>query len=114
MENRKVETDLLQNLIEFIRHEIGEFKMNIEINTLIENDIGVTGDDADELIVNFSNKYHVDISNFIFKDYFYDEPHMFNIIPNRHIKPLKVGHLLNAIIAGRLDEGVISLNLAQP
>ncbi len=38
--------------------------------TRIEKDLGVTGDDANELIMAFAKEFHVDVSHFILHDYF--------------------------------------------
>jgi len=39
----------------------------------IDKDLGITGDDAVELIDNFSNEFNVDISGFEFDKYFQEE-----------------------------------------
>lgn len=51
-------------IVSFIREEIGEYDMEINQQTLIEDDLGVTGDEAIELIQNFGEKFGVDISDF--------------------------------------------------
>jgi len=106
MEN-KVTGDYFNELVLFIRDQIREYKMPITRDTLIEDDLGVTGDEANELLINFSRKYNVNISNFNFSKYFYDEPGVFNI-QNRKIEPFTVGHLEKAIMVGCLDEKVIN------
>lgn len=103
--NQLSEIDFL-SLVSFIREQIREDKMLINRETLIEDQLGVTGDEAEELIIAFAKQYNVNIDNFIFRNYFYDEPGLFNI-PNRVIKPLNIGHLERAIIAGALDDNVI-------
>lgn len=95
------------DLITFVREQIREFIIPITKDTLIEDDLGVTGDEADELITYFSKHYKVNITNFDFSKYFYDEPGVFNV-QNRIVKPLTIGHLEKAILAGRLDDEVIN------
>lgn len=97
-------------LVSFIRDTIGEHDMLITRETLIEGDLGVSGLDAEELILELSKKYNVDISNFRFRNYFYDEPGILDAIGinGRKTKPFTVGHFEKAIIAGRLDEEVIN------
>ncbi|MBK6828710.1 MAG: DUF1493 family protein [Chitinophagaceae bacterium] len=97
-------------LISFIRETIGEHDMLITRETLIENDLGISGLDAEGLIFELAKKYKVDISNFRFRSYFYDEPSILDVIGinGRQRKPFTVGHLEKAIIAGRLDEEVIN------
>ncbi len=101
MENR------FDELVDFLRKQIGEHKMAINRETLIEDDLGVSGDDASDLIKAFSEKYNVDVSDFNFEKYFYDEPGAFNM-QNRSITPLNIEHLEKAIIAGHLNEDVIN------
>ena len=94
-------------LVVFVREQIGEYDMPITRETLIEDGLGVTGDDAEDLIIAVGKKYNVDIRNFNFRKYFYDEPGIFNF-KNRKIEPFTISHLEKAIIAGRLDEEVIN------
>ncbi len=97
-------------LVSFIRDAIGEHDMLITRETLIEGDLGVSGLDAEELIIEFSKKYKVDVSNFRLRNYFYDEPSILDVIgiTTRKVQPFTVGNLEKAIIAGRLDEEVIN------
>ena len=96
---------IFEALVSFIRDEIGENKMNISKETLIENDLGVTGDEATELIQKFSKKFNVNINEFKYEKYFYPEPSLFNTLHS--ILPLTVGDLEKSILFGKLDETVI-------
>jgi len=107
MELYKANEKLFNELVMFVRNQIGVYDTLITRKTLIEDELGVTGDDAEDLLITFSRRYNIDISNFNFTKYFYDEPGVFNL-QNRKIEPLTVGHLEKAIIAGRLDEEVIN------
>lgn len=109
MSNIEIENRFAE-LVSFIRDTIGEHEMPITRETLIEGDLGVSGLDAEELIMELSKKYQVDVSNFRFTNYFYDEPGLLDIIgiSGRKKKPFTVGHLEKAVIAGRLDEEVIN------
>lgn len=90
----------LENLISFIREEIGEFNMSINETTLIEDGLGVTGGDGIDLIQRFSEKYNIDISDFDFSKYFYPEPNFFNSYGK--IEPLTVGDLFLSFKTGKL------------
>mgnify|MGYP000010461983 CR=1 FL=1 len=96
-----------QELSEFIKKEINDYKCDIQLDNLLEDDLGITGDDASELIHAFSKKFNVDISNFIFSNYFYDEPSAFSNFSGRK-KPITVNHLLKAIQEGKLDEEILN------
>ncbi len=45
----------------------------IELSTYIERDLGITGDDAEELIVAFQERFQVELSSFRFDQHFYPE-----------------------------------------
>ena len=97
---------LSESLVFFIREEIREFKRPITRETLIEEDLGVTGDDAADMIQKYGKNFNVNISNFNFTKYFNDEPSIF--LSNKSRSVLSIGHLEKAIIEGRLDEEVIN------
>lgn len=104
--NNQIETCFAE-LVDFIRAQIGEYEKPIIRETLFEDDLGVTGDDAEDLLVSFSQRYNVEIKDFEFTKYFHDEPGIFEL-QNQFVKPFTVGHLEKAIIVGRLDEEVIN------
>lgn len=103
-------SDQLKILIAFLRHEIGEDKLPMTRDTLIEDDLGVSGDDAEDLIIAFGKAFNVDVSNFNLGAYFGDEPGGFLIWwrKPRELKPFTIGHLEKAMLAGRLDDTVIN------
>lgn len=82
----------------------------------IENDLGVTGDDAVDFLIAYSKAFNVDVTKFMAADYFDGEgdPILPAIIrfftgkKKRINKILTVGHLEKGILAGRLDEDVIN------
>lgn len=91
-------------------------KKEINIETSLERDLNITGDDADEFLLAFGREFNVNVSQFPIGEYFGDEgepilPAIFRFLTNRKKrsrKSLTVGHLEKAIIAGRLDEEVIN------
>ncbi len=82
----------------------------------IEDDLGITGDDAVDFLLAFGKSFNVDISKFMAAEYFGAERNVFlselgKLITGKNKrtrKILTVGHLEKAIIAGRLDEEVIN------
>lgn len=86
--------------------QCAKFEVPITLETSFEDDLGITGDDGEDLIVQFGKRYDVDISNFYFTKYFYPKPPIF-VMPDE-IKGLRVVHLMKAIAAGRLDDDVIN------
>jgi hypothetical protein len=110
------EKDLFDRLRRFILKEAFLSDLEITDDTIIETEIGITGDDADEFINAFSNEFNVDVSNFEIGKYFKGEGdttfiNIFNFFSKK--KPaatslkLTVGDLKRAIIARKLDDTVI-------
>lgn len=87
----------------------------INSSTRIEDDLGVSGDDAVEFILAFGKEFNVDVSNFMLADYFSPEgdfilPAIIRFLTNkkkRERKSFTVGHLEKAIMAGKLDENTM-------
>jgi Protein of unknown function (DUF1493) len=98
--------EIWEELESFVQAGTGTFDIPLLEDTLIEDGLGCTGDDGIELITGYSKKFNVDISSFIFRDYFYPEPGPFGV-PNYKIKPLTVGDLFRGIQAGKLNDSVI-------
>lgn len=88
----------------------------ITIETSLEEDLGVTGDDATDFMVAYGKAFNVDVTNFLAADYFEDEgPVLLRIFmrklfgnENQKKKLITVGHLEKGILHGRLDEEVIN------
>lgn len=87
-------------LIQFIRAETGEFKKQIDSLTHIEDDLGITGDEAAELIQSIAKKFNIDISEFDYKMYFHPEPDFLTTYGK--IKPLTIQDIEAAIVLGKL------------
>lgn len=96
---------IFEDLAAFLHEQSGAFEVPITLNTSIENDLGITGEDGEELIVNFSKRYNINIDNFYFMKYFNPEPFI-SRIPDE-VKILTVSHLMKAIAVGRLADDVI-------
>ena len=87
--------------VSFIREETNEYNREINKDTLIEDHLGVTGAEANELILAFSKKYRVDIQNFNPDAYFYPEPSL--LARYKPIKSLTVGMLFEAVTNRKLE-----------
>lgn len=93
LENQK------NKLIAFIREEIGEFNKEINFSTRLEEDLGVTGDEAVELLLSIGKEFKIDLTGFDFKRYFHPEPSIHAYYSK--IEPLTVQNLLDAIKFGK-------------
>ena len=98
-----------------VEGKMGKYRKPLLRDTTLEKDLGMSGDDAVEFILEFSKRFRVDISKFEIKKYFYAEgdsvlPAIIRVFTgkkNPKQKELTIGHLEKSIIAGRLDEEVI-------
>lgn len=102
-------TDIRRRVIEFLNNELKLDKYKLKDDTRIFHDLGVDGDDAIELIENFSQKFDVKISDFPYEKYFGPEASLspFSIIAHilgkqKKFQPLRVADLVNAAILHKL------------
>ena len=108
--------DIFNQVKIFTVNSIGVDEDEISEDTRLESDLGVYGDDAIEYVLAFGMKFNVDVTNFMFSDYFSPEGdfilsaiiRIFTGKKNTKQKELTIRHLLKAIKAGRLDEVVIN------
>lgn len=87
---------------------------DINVMTRIEEDLGITGTDAIELLIAFGKEFKVDVSNFMAADYFHGEGHSWlnpGYKPNK--KTLLIAHLIKAVSAGKLDESVTKSKISE-
>ncbi|HEY4651343.1 MAG TPA: DUF1493 family protein [Pontibacter sp.] len=61
-----------ESVINFIETEYW-WDNDFDFNSEIEFDLGITGDDAEELVAKFAEKYNVDLKEFEFNKYFSPE-----------------------------------------
>jgi acyl carrier protein len=107
---------IFDKLRNFVIKESAVDDEEITLDTKIEDDLGVTGDDAVDFMIAYSETFNVDVTKFMAKDYFGSERNVLLselgkcITGNRERtgKTLTVGHLEKGILAGRLDEEVIN------
>lgn len=108
--------ELFARIKDFVVNKAAVEEEEVTENASIEDDLGVSGDDAVEFIISFGKRFNVDVSKFMAAEYFSPEGDV--ILPalirfftgkkKRKHKDLKIIHLEKAVIAGRLDEEVIN------
>jgi acyl carrier protein len=109
-------TDIFDRLKDFTIKQAGVTEEEVTEDASLENDLGVSGDDAVEFIVAFSKEFNVDVSKFMAAEYFSPEgdvilPTIIGLFTGKkkaRQKDLTIKHLEKAVIAGRLDEEVIN------
>jgi hypothetical protein len=111
---KTLETDKSIRLL--LESRMGAITSELTAETALERDLGITGDNALEFMLEFSELYHVNLDRFDFKAYFEPEEDRVLLDMLRALfgrkhpkqKELTIGHLLAAIEAGRLDDEVIA------
>ena len=111
-----MQKESFNNITQLVEKYMGKYKFELNRNTSLEKDIGLTGDDAVEFMLEYSKNFKVDLSLFEISKYFYPEGDAFlsdlvNSITKKKGKKqgeLTLGDLEKGVIAGRLDENVIN------
>jgi acyl carrier protein len=107
--------EIFDKIKKFTVKQAGVTENEVTEDASLENDLGVSGDDAAEFIIAFGKEFNVDISKFMAADYFSSEgdfilPAIIRFFTGKKTnqKNLALKHLEKAAIAGRLDEEVIN------
>lgn len=108
--------EILNQIGQLIENKMGRYKKPFTRDTALEKDLGISGDDAVDFLLDFSKKFNIDMSKFDIRKYFFPEgdfmlPIILRLITGKKrekISELKLGDLEKAIIAGRLDEEIIN------
>jgi Protein of unknown function (DUF1493) len=99
---------LLRELMNFVAGKTGYDVNKIKMDTKINFDVRIDGDDADEFMQNFAREFKVNLSDFEFNKYFSNEGadpivSFFIFIfkrKRRLLLPLYIRDLYNSILAG--------------
>ncbi len=110
------EETFLNEIIELIEARMGRYKKKITRETCIEKDLGISGDDAVEFLLDYAREFNVDITNFKIRRYFTPEGDTFLPLILRTFtgkkeykeQELTIDDLERGVLAGRLDEEVIN------
>ena len=82
----------------FIQDATGTQDLTLTPATSLEEDLGVTGDDAVRLLQDLAARYHLDLTHLRFDKYFHPEP--FIGVTYRVVAPFTVGDILRAVEHG--------------
>lgn len=102
------ENEFFDTLCDLIEHYIGGNRSKYTMETRINFDLGLDGDDADEFLMAYSKKFNVDLSKLEFYNYFNVEG--ISIIQGlvrflfskKQLLPMTIGHLIDGINKGEL------------
>jgi len=109
---KTITMQIYNQILEILPKSFWKDKSVINKNTELEEDLGITGDDADEFLYDYSKKFNVDMSDFVINDYFLAEGEdPFQIVSSWLLgkkikkngrKRLTLGHLEDAVKKGKL------------
>lgn len=116
MNRINMEDNFLKDIIALIEAKMGKYKIAIVRETCLEKDLGITGDDAAEFLLEYSQKFGVDVSNLNLRKYFTAEGdtilpaiiRFFTRTKDPKESELTIGDLEKGILLKRLDEEVIN------
>lgn len=114
--NEIMNEEIFKRLKSFIIDQAGVEDDEVIPEAKLEDDLGVTGDDAVDLLLAYSKTFNVDVTKFMAADYFDAEgdpilPAILRMLigkKKRKNKVLTVAHLEKGIMSGKLDEAVIN------
>lgn len=103
---------MLERVKAFVELMRWKYDFPLTMETRIEEDLKITGDDSVEFIVAFGKEFNVDVSKFMLADYFKGEGGdlieqvigLFTKTKPRVKKVIRIKHLLKAAELGKLDE----------
>ena len=101
----------VESLSDLLADLRGEPRYRIYPSSRLREDLGIEGDDWDEILVAVTSRWHTNFEGFVFRDYFMGEPHLFTLlavikdfVTGRRLKPLTVAHLAEVIDKGKWFE----------
>jgi len=98
--------EILNQIISLIEKQMGRYRKPITREACLEQDLGMTGDDAVEFLLDYGKQFSVDMTKLDIKKYFMPEGDVFGISPHKE-KELTVGDLEKGIIAKKLNDEMI-------
>ncbi len=99
----KKEINIFSELRQFIINERWEYDFELKMDTSLQEDLGIYGDDASEILQKFCQRFNVEYSDFLFDDYFRPDSDWTDVFrKKRTYKGLTLGDLVNAIKLGKL------------
>jgi acyl carrier protein len=104
----KSESEIFEEVRTLISYRCGIREREIQINSRLEKDLRVTGDDTIELLEEYSKRFDVDVSRLDVGKY--AAPEGFDILMlfhNRQKGDISVSNLVEGIVKGYLDSSVI-------
>jgi hypothetical protein len=110
-----VSSDVVKQVFDLVARKAGTTADLIGPNVRILHDLGIDGDDADDLLRELSERCQIDLTSFEFSRYFRSEPSLLSLfwfLPSQRKErlqnkvPLTVSDLIRAANTGRIAPNV--------
>jgi acyl carrier protein len=106
---------ILNQIILFIKEKMGNYDRALTSKTCLEKDLGIIGDDAVELLLEYGKKFDVDLSNLDMRRYFTPEGdtilpsiiRVFTLSKEPKVSELTIGDLVKGVQAKQLNQKMI-------
>ncbi len=108
--------ELSQEVFTWVSQRIGVSSEDLSPNLRLLQDLGVTGDGAEQFLVAFGERFHVNLEDFPFEDFFTGEPSVKHLLWTLRIvkKPIRENKKLLTLgdLIGMADKGSWSRGIA--
>ena len=101
-----MDDNLFEQIQQFVVSERWKYNFPLTMQTTLEGDLRITGDDADEFLIAFGEKFNVDVSEFDSAAYFGGEGGLagWRKLPTPGKIPLTLGALYQSALTGEMYE----------
>ncbi len=98
-----MKNNLFEDVKKFIIQERLEYDFELKLETSLQNDLKIFGDDASEILLKFCKKYSIDYQDFKFDKYFRPEPSWTDLFDEKvEYEEFTINCLIEAIKYGEL------------
>ena len=95
--------NIFEEIKKFIIKERWEYDFELNLNTSLQDELRIYGDDASEILAKFCAEFDIKTDRFKFEDYFRPEPDWTDLFRKKKTyKKLVLGDLVKAVKSGEL------------
>jgi hypothetical protein len=98
-----LDSDLQQRVILFVATSVALDPRTIDLSSRLLHDLGIDGDDASELLTDYSHVFQVDMQEFDFRRHFRSEPNLLAVLhrTTSRLVPVTLRELVGSARLGR-------------
>lgn len=100
--------EITARVVTLVARKVGKSALAVRMEDRLLHDLGIYGEDAEELIMTIAGQFSLDASAFPFKEYFLPEAFAFWLLPGfarrkvlARMKPLTVKDLIRSAVIGK-------------